>query len=381
MPLFYPKWTGIDGDTKMNFTPKSGAKKKAILFPKPKDPNIDASGLMTDTPEIPLLQNEIQNEEPVAGLFRGNESSFPLKEMPTDKVNPRPKLFGSRREEQQLDEFGLPIPQKRKIGGFQEFLSNFIPGVRGRYGANEEYNDAVSNYIKLRSLYAPEKTGSQKDFEYYSKLDPESQKKYLEMKAAGSVINQPFQQRKYEEEGARKKRDDEMAFRKEYSGSPLVKEFNEANLGINKIREAINSPDKTGFNDQALIFNFMKVLDPGSVVREGEYASAAKNASLFDRFGIKIDRVLSGEQLSPDQRQNLLKAAELQFKASQDRYGVHRKDMERIAKESGLDPSKVLPNFEGTSDPYAEHKKWIKENPNDPRAAAAVQKLIQLGAM
>jgi hypothetical protein len=87
----------------------------------------------------------------------------------------------------------------------------------------------------------------------------------------------------------------EANFRKEFVGNQITKLFQGATEGISKIRETMRNPNKTGFNDQALIFHFMKALDPASVVREGEYVVATKNAGILDRLGISLNRVMSGE--------------------------------------------------------------------------------------
>jgi len=74
---------------------------------------------------------------------------------------------------------------------------------------------------------------------------------------------------------AKAKADLEKEFRTIYTGNKVVKEFNDANGKIKSIVQA--SKGKTGASDIALVFNYMKLLDPTSVVREGEFATA-KNA-------------------------------------------------------------------------------------------------------
>jgi hypothetical protein len=376
MALFYGKNHWLDkltgeAETSQPTPPPTLFKKKRSpiaqsgLGGMPVESVIDEPGLATEPVEsrIPNYQKRMAEDSHLPrGLFSnaGRTSRMTSGFDSTPDVDESmsqdgPSLFGKKEKPE-------------KIGFLKNlgisFIDRILPGFAKRSVGEDE-----------------EKSSSQKDFEYYSGLPEDKQSKYREMKAASALVTQPFQQKKFDIDQGNKRRDDEMAFRKEYSNNPVVKEFNEANLGINKIRQAANSPDKTGFNDQALIFNFMKVLDPGSVVREGEYASATKNASVFDQMGIKIDRALSGEQLSEEQRRKLMQAAELQFKANQDRFSRYKSSMSKIAQDSLLDPTKVMPQFEETEDKYSDVKKFIKENPDDPRSAAALKKLISLGVL
>ena len=60
------------------------------------------------------------------------------------------------------------------------------------------------------------------------------------------------------------------------------------------------SPNAAG--DLGLVFSFMKMLDPGSVVREGEQALARNAAGVPARIRTTYNNMLEGETLSPAQR-------------------------------------------------------------------------------
>lgn len=74
-----------------------------------------------------------------------------------------------------------------------------------------------------------------------------------------------------------------------------------------KVRQAGQNP--TAANDLALIFGYMKILDPGSVVREGEFANAENAGGVGDRIRATYNKVLSGERLTEAQRQGFLQSA------------------------------------------------------------------------
>lgn len=74
-----------------------------------------------------------------------------------------------------------------------------------------------------------------------------------------------------------------------------------------KVRQAGSNP--TAANDLALIFGYMKILDPGSVVREGEFANAQNAGGVGDRIRATYNNVLRGERLTEAQRQDFMKSA------------------------------------------------------------------------
>ena len=75
-----------------------------------------------------------------------------------------------------------------------------------------------------------------------------------------------------------------------------------------RIAESARDPSPAG--DLALIFNYMKVLDPNSVVRESEFAQAARTGSLPQQIQGAALRVVSGERLTPQQRQDFVQRAQ-----------------------------------------------------------------------
>lgn len=91
------------------------------------------------------------------------------------------------------------------------------------------------------------------------------------------------------------------------------------------------------FGDLALIFNFMKILDPGSTVREGEFANAQNTAGVQTRFRNLYNQVLNGARLEDDQRQAIRLQAESQFNASKEQHKRFVKEQIRFAKQNDAD--------------------------------------------
>lgn len=112
----------------------------------------------------------------------------------------------------------------------------------------------------------------------------------------------------------------------------------------------------TGQGDIGLIYSYVKTLDPESVVREGEFAVATRAASAPDQIGNAVRRALSGQQLSPQQRQNLVKATETLLKPAQERYRRDRSYYSNMASRYGTDPYEVVgddPDAEIATEPTA----------------------------
>lgn len=101
----------------------------------------------------------------------------------------------------------------------------------------------------------------------------------------------------------------------------------------------------------AMVFAFMKTLDPGSVVREGEYATAANAAGVPERVRNQYNKVVDGSFLSPEQVQGFAdqaKSTAVGWRRKQE--GMHRVYGQR-ARRWKIDPDDViLDYFEGIDD-------------------------------
>jgi hypothetical protein len=73
-------------------------------------------------------------------------------------------------------------------------------------------------------------------------------------------------------------------------------------------------------SDISLIFAFMKMLDPTSVVREGEFATAQNSGGIEDQIRNVYNRLRSGQRLTPEQRANFVRRAYRIYKGSESQY-------------------------------------------------------------
>ena len=97
------------------------------------------------------------------------------------------------------------------------------------------------------------------------------------------------------------------ALRTEFLGNSEVKEFRQIR---NATRQIIDLTSKgTPMANIGAVFSYMKILDPGSTVREGEAASAQNAAGVPDRIRNYYNQLIAGERLSPEQRADMARTA------------------------------------------------------------------------
>ncbi len=127
--------------------------------------------------------------------------------------------------------------------------------------------------------------------------------------------------------------------RKEFRGLSSVKDY-ETILPL--IESAYNAPDD-GFGDLELIYTAGKVLDPGSVVREGELALTIKSGSLLQRaLGIVGFTAEQGGRLTPKTREQLVNMLETRRQSSQELYDRDYSQYAEYAEQAGFDPALLV---------------------------------------
>jgi hypothetical protein len=136
-----------------------------------------------------------------------------------------------------------------------------------------------------------------------------------------------------------------------FDNSPIVKNFNEVQnkkLSVKKIVEdGVGGPA-----DLALVFEFMKALDPTSVVRESEYDSAAKSGNIFSGWAAKFNGYLKEEGgfLPEGVKNEFKRLVDDKFDVIQSQYGNLRSEKARLIdrKTGRSDGSEYLINYDFT---------------------------------
>jgi hypothetical protein len=128
----------------------------------------------------------------------------------------------------------------------------------------------------------------------------------------------------------------------------LRDEFNALTKDFRAVQDAhtkITTTAPTGAGDMSLLYNYVKLLDPTSVVRESEFAAAAASGSFGERVQTAVNKVMTGQRLSADLRKDFITEANNLYKAQ--KVGADRiKDQyTNMAKRAKLNPEDVIVDY------------------------------------
>lgn len=113
----------------------------------------------------------------------------------------------------------------------------------------------------------------------------------------------------------------------------------------NQIPSAVKNPSAAG--DIGLVFSFMKILDPTSTVRESEYATASNAAGVPDRIRNQWNKLMEGERLTVNQRQDFETQAGRVMKSRIDTHAALEKQYRELAERNKLNPADVVVDYMG----------------------------------
>ena len=129
----------------------------------------------------------------------------------------------------------------------------------------------------------------------------------------------------------------EDKLRNEYNN--LSKEYFDVGRAYQRIEASAKDPSPAG--DLALIFNFMKMQDPTSVVRESEFATAENSGSVDDRTRALYNKVLEGTRLSESQRKDFVDRSKFMMEASKASQKPIFERYNKMAKTYGLNAENI----------------------------------------
>lgn len=124
-----------------------------------------------------------------------------------------------------------------------------------------------------------------------------------------------------------------------YNSDPTTKATADVRGAAAKAEALVKNPTPT--NDISLIFNYMKANDPGSTVREGEFALAARSGSLGDKMQAFVSQAATG-QLTADKRKEMLESIRSQAKTQEGRQAQVDQYYSDQAKAFGADDKLVV---------------------------------------
>ena len=134
--------------------------------------------------------------------------------------------------------------------------------------------------------------------------------------------------------------DEARKLRQEISSKPAVKDYQLKVQNVANMEKFAQS--KTPAGDMSMIFLFMKMLDPTSVVREGEYATARNSGNVSDYVRNAYNKALRGTLLNENQRSDFLNQARLNLATAADAYQNIRNEYTSYANQIGVPVELVL---------------------------------------
>lgn len=134
--------------------------------------------------------------------------------------------------------------------------------------------------------------------------------------------------------------DNTLKLRGDFRSEPIYKAHQEVQSAYAQIKASLQQASPAG--DLAGATKIMKILDPGSVVRESELGMAMAASGLLDRAQYYATNVLNGTKLTPSQRKDFQALADKLFAESSAQYAAKRSEYQNIATRNGLGVEDVV---------------------------------------
>ncbi|MCP5015789.1 MAG: hypothetical protein GY938_11050, partial [Ketobacter sp.] len=145
---------------------------------------------------------------------------------------------------------------------------------------------------------------------------------------------------------------DEDKLRKDFQA--VTKDFRKVRDAQSRVVSSSENPSPAG--DMALIFNYMKILDPGSVVRESEFQLAGNAGSLPERAQRAYDRIVKGNGLSPAMRKDFVDRSSRLFNAQNAQYQQTKGQFRDLATRYRMNPDNITLDFDIANQGRIENK-------------------------
>lgn len=122
------------------------------------------------------------------------------------------------------------------------------------------------------------------------------------------------------------------------------REWQKVNSAYTRIKSAGMEPSAAG--DRALIFNYMKMLDPTSTVRESEAATIENARGVSETIRVQWNNILKGEALTPSQRADFIDRASKLYKGGLKDQRILEKRYKGLAESNKLNPNHVIIRYD-----------------------------------
>jgi hypothetical protein len=150
--------------------------------------------------------------------------------------------------------------------------------------------------------------------------------------------------------GGQKGFENEMKLGSAFKSEPIYKDFNDMKSAFSQVVSSLS--EGTPIGDVAGATKIMKLLDPGSVVRESELGIAMAAAGRLDRLQNYFNNLMTGEKLTPTQREDFKSLANELYAAAGQAYNQKRSEYEQFGNAyqfknlgTALGPAATIPSI------------------------------------
>jgi hypothetical protein len=134
--------------------------------------------------------------------------------------------------------------------------------------------------------------------------------------------------------------ENKMSAKKTFMSEPIYKDFTDMRSAYGQVTSALDQGTPIG--DVAGATKIMKLLDPGSVVRESELGIAMAASGRMDRLKFYFDNWASGNKLTPTQRSDFKQLSNELYAAAGQAYNQKRGEYLDFGSSTGVDLDKAL---------------------------------------
>lgn len=127
--------------------------------------------------------------------------------------------------------------------------------------------------------------------------------------------------------------------REEFNASQAAKDLAQSRPNVDAIRRAIRTDSRAA--DIDMVFAFAKLLDPNSVVREGEQLQLMRTGGVFDTVQGWINGLAGGQRLTPEVRQSIATQAEARWQSYAAAHDERLTYYRGLAEQNGFRPDQI----------------------------------------
>jgi hypothetical protein len=207
-----------------------------------------------------------------------------------------------------------------------------VAEVRGGQTVMVQYNRKGDSRIAQGSMPYEPQSQDIRAFEYITgrplagtgETGVKAVGQYRQQVAPKNIVNVP------DMTGGQKGFENEMKLSGAFKGEPIYKELQGMKSAFSQVNTALDQGSPIG--DLAGATKMMKLMDEGSVVRESELALAMAAAGRMDRLKNYISQSITGEKLTPTQREDFKRLSTELYAAAADAYNKKRGEYEEFGQ-------------------------------------------------